>query len=163
MSELEEAIALHASPSNAGEWRAFADPRYEAGTGMFGGWTAAVLLRSVIGDARAHGTPSAITVSYVRQVKPGNELKIAARPLGGSRSLTFWNAELAVAGQDEVAAVASVLMAQRRPTDAFDEWSMPNAPDPATLPVTHPPGAFGERTEARPVHPQTLFDQPSTR
>jgi hypothetical protein len=46
MSSLDEAFTLHVA--GAGAWQALADPRYEAGTGMFGGWTAAMLLRSVL-------------------------------------------------------------------------------------------------------------------
>ena len=39
MSQLDEALALRLT--EPGLWLGFADPRYEAMTGMYGGWTAA--------------------------------------------------------------------------------------------------------------------------
>src|SRR5687767_10098850 len=99
MGELADSLALQ--PLGPGEWRGFADPRYEAGTGMFGGWTAAILLNGVVSDARAEGTPSAITVHYLKKIETKSELTIRARPMGGSRSIRFWNAEIVAVGQDE--------------------------------------------------------------
>lgn len=160
MSSLGEALCLQAN--GEGAWQGVADPRYEAGTGMFGGWTAAVLLRSVLDDPRAQGTPSAITVSYVKRVAPGSAIELRTRILGGSRSLASWQAELRLAGDDAVAATASVIMAQRKPTDGFTEQAMPPVPDPDSLPRAHPPAPFGERTLVRPVTEQ-VFDQPTSR
>lgn len=160
MSSLSEALSLRAvDPS---EWRGLADPRYEAGTGMFGGWTAALLLRSVIDDPRAAGTASAITVHYMKRVVPGSEVRLRTRLVSNSRSLAFWSAELGLADDDAVAAVATVIVAQRKPSDRFTEHAMPSAPAPETLSQVHPPGTFGQRTLVRPVT-EGLFDQPTTR
>lgn len=159
MSSLSEALALHAQ--GPGAWRGLADPRYEAGTGMFGGWTAALLLRAVQSDPRAQGTPVSLTASYVKRVPPGSELALHVRVLGGSRSLTFFQAELSLAGEPDVAATAQVIIAQRKPTDGFTEHAPPRAPDPEALPRVHPPGTFGERTLVRPTG-EGLFDQPSS-
>lgn len=160
MSSLSEALSLRAL--DTGEWQGLADPRYEAGTGMFGGWTAALLLRSVIDDPRAAGTASAITVHYMKRVVPGSEVRLRTRLAGNSRSLAFWQVELRLAGDDDVAAMASIIVAQRKPTDAFTEHAMPSAPAPETLSQMHPPGTFGQRTLVRPVT-EGMFDQPTTR
>ena len=160
MSSLEEALSLRAGAE--GEWLGMADPRYEAGTGMFGGWTAAVLLRSVLDDGRAQGSASSISTHYIKRIIPGTPIRIRTRSLGGSRSLAFWQAELSQEG-DEPHAVATVLVTQRKPTtDSFTERTMPSAPDPSTLPELHPPTAFGERTPVRPAGELKLFDQASS-
>ena len=55
MTPLNEAFALQAS--GPGEWKAHAHPGYEANHGMFGGWTAAILHKSILDDTRVQGTP----------------------------------------------------------------------------------------------------------
>src|SRR5262245_30307000 len=161
MTALTEALALQAS--GPGEWKGHADPRYESNNGMFGGWTAAVLLKSVRDDARAQGTPSALTVHYLKQVPPSRDVNIRPRWVGGGRSLNFWQAELSLVGDDHPAALATIVLANRRDSDGFVEQSMPNVPGPETLPERHPPGPFGERTLVRPVSGYPLFNQPNSR
>jgi acyl-CoA thioesterase len=161
MTTLDEALALRACGS--GEWNAHADPRYEANNGMFGGWTAALLLKSALDDARTEGTPSALTVHYLKQVRPGSDVTVRTRRVGGGRSLELWQAELAPAGDDDAAALATIVLANRRETDGFIEPTMPSVPDPDTLPVFHPPGPFGERTLVWPVMGYPPFNQPHTR
>lgn len=161
MTALIEALMLHAS--GPGQWKAHADPRHEAGAGMFGGWTAAVFLKSVVDEARTQGTPSALTVHYLKQVPPGRDVIIRTRRVGGGRSLDFWHAELALVGDEDPAAIATIALANRRDSEAFVEPSMPDAPDPETLPEWHPPGPFGEHTLVRPVLGYPLFNQPSSR
>lgn len=46
MSQFDEALSLRLTEQ--GIWSGFADPQYEAMTGMYGGWTAAILLRAVM-------------------------------------------------------------------------------------------------------------------
>jgi acyl-CoA thioesterase len=160
MTTLEESLVL--TPLGTGEWRANADPRYEANSGMFGGWTAAILLKSVQADARAQGTPSALTVHYVKQVPPRSELHMRTRLVGGSRSLAYWTAELSIAGQDEVAALATVLLAQRRPSDSFTESTAPSVVAPDGLPPFHPPATFGQQTLMRAPRGYPPFNLGST-
>jgi hypothetical protein len=83
--ELEQALSLQAIEE--GQWKAIADVRYEANTGMFGGWTAALLLRGVIHDDRSTGVPSALTVNYVNRIVPGSELKVMVFPKGGGGAI----------------------------------------------------------------------------
>jgi acyl-CoA thioesterase len=161
MSSLSEALTVHAVAP--GEWRAFADPRYEAGTGMFGGFTAALLLRAAVADERCSGAPSALTLHYLKRVVPGSELQLRTQLLGGSRSLQYWQVELRLAGDPEPAALATLMVSVPRPSDGFTELSVPDAPEPEALPIFYPPGTFGQRTPVRQVLPAGLFDQPSSR
>jgi acyl-CoA thioesterase len=160
VSDLEEALTL--TRANDGSWKAFADPRYEAGTGMFGGWTAAVMLRSVMDDAARLGQPSALTANYVGKVDPGSGVMLRSRRVGGSRSIHHWKSELLAADDGRVLAHAMLVFAERRDTDGFTESTMPNAPDPDSLDELHPPGAFGERCVYRPITGNPPFAQEST-
>ena len=72
MNEFDESIAL--APAGPNAWTAHADPRREAGTGMFGGWTAALLLKAVLGDAADAGTPVSLSVHFLNAVLPNSAL-----------------------------------------------------------------------------------------
>lgn len=161
MSSLREALSLEAKAS--GEWSARADPRYEAGTGMFGGFTAALLLQAVLADERCSGAPSALTLHYLKRIVPGSAVTLRTQLVGGSRSLQFWQAELRVSGDDQPSALATALVSEPRESDGFTELSMPDAPDPSTLPLVYPPSTFGQRTPVHPVGASALFDQASSR
>lgn len=128
MQALVDSLALHAT--GEGAWRAFADPQNEANTGMFGGWTAALLLKAVLCDARAQGEPAALTVSYVNRVSPGRELTVNSAPVGGGRSVMTWRSEVLRESDGATLASASVLLANRRESDGFTEWQLPAAPVP---------------------------------
>ena len=157
MNEFDESIAL--SPSAAHEWTGRADPRREASTGMFGGWTSALLLKAVLGDAVDAGSPVSLSVHFLSPVIPGGLLTLRTRHLGGSRALSTWQAELIPQGAQGPAPDATVVLAKRRETFGFTDAVMPQAPPPETLPTFHPPGTFGERSLARPVHGFPIFDR----
>jgi len=59
MPVFDEALALHMTED--GHWRALADTRYEAITGMYGGWAVAVILKAVIPQLGQEFSPSAST------------------------------------------------------------------------------------------------------
>lgn len=147
MQTLEDSLALHST--GEGTWRAFADPQNEAGNGMFGGWTAALLLKSVLVDPRAEGEASAINVNYVRRIVPKSELSVRVRPMGGGRSVMTWRAEIFADGGEDALAAAHVVLTSRRDGTAFTEFIRPEAPDPETLTMAHPPAAFGRCVDMR--------------
>ena len=60
MSQLEQSLATQIV---AGVQIAVADPEYEANTGMFGGWTAALLLKALLDHPDSEGTASSLTVA----------------------------------------------------------------------------------------------------
>jgi acyl-CoA thioesterase len=144
---LEEALALHVT--GEGSYRAYADPDNEAGTGMFGGWTAAVLLKSVLCDPRADGEAAAINVNYIRRIPPRSELTVKCEPVDGGPSVTTWRADIFVENRETPSASAHVVLANKRDSDGFTERAPPEAPDPDTLPMIHPPASFGQRVDMR--------------
>jgi acyl-CoA thioesterase len=161
MTKLADGLALR--PVGDNEWRAFADPRFEAGTGMFGGWTAALLLQATRLAAPGEGAPVAVGVSYVSKISTGVELAVRASAIGGGRSLSHWRAEAREVGGAALGAVATVLLAKRRDSDGFTEGAAPAAPPPEELPCFHPPAPFGARVDVRPVSGFPPFNRPDTR
>ena len=130
---------------------------------MFGGWTSALLLKAVRSDAVDAGSPVSLSVHFVNAVIPGSALTVRTRPVGGTRALSTWQAELVPQGAPGPAAVATVVLAKRRETFGFTDAVMPEAPPPDTLPRFHPPGAFGQRSLIRPVDGFPIFDRADAR
>lgn len=160
MKTLTEGLALQSQ--GGGAFSAFADPAFEANTGMFGGWTAAILLKAALAGEEATGTPTALTVNFIRRVEPGATIRIRTALLGGGKSLRHWRAE--IFGADEaLCAAASVVTATRRDSDRFVERKRPDAPDPLSLPLFHPPGPFGDSVDVRPVYGFPPYRRPDTR
>ena len=146
--DLQNALKLSRSGENL--FGARADPNYASMNGMFGGWTAAVLLRAVCCEVDGEATPSALTVNFVGKVEPGSDALIRTRRAGGGRSVSYWQSELTVDGI--TLAVASAVLTERRDSDGHVDVKMPNAPDPAELEVTYPaPGPCGTRASVRPI------------
>ncbi|MEO6112877.1 MAG: thioesterase family protein [Sphingomicrobium sp.] len=128
---------------------AVADPEYEANTGMFGGWTAALLLKAVLEHPDCHGSASALTVNFVGRVVPGETLLITRTELGKSKSLSHWRADLHRGGTKQILATALAVLALRRTSESAIDFSCPATPLPEQLPASNPPGAFGRRTDMR--------------
>ena len=160
MSELEQSLALVSCGAGVA---AIADPRYEANTGMFGGWTAALLLKSVLEDANSAGSPCALSVNFIGRLAPGERLVISPRKLGETRSLAHWRAELRHSESSELLASASVVLALRRPSESATDIDFPACNLPEKLAASHPPGVFGRRTETRPAYGIPPFDRPDLR
>ena len=158
--DLERSLQLTRSAEH--EWAVRADPNYESGNGLFGGWTTAVVLRAVCAEADGDATPAAITVNFVSLIEPGAALLIRTRRVGGGRSVSYWQAE--VVGPDGVTwATASAVLTVRRDTDAHLDLEMPDAPDPETVALSNPaPGPHGERTPVRQVIGAVPHDGKST-
>lgn len=148
MGELETALTL--ARESGGPWRGHADPVYEAANGMYGGLTAALLLKSVVSEENVLGSPSALTVSFVRPIAAGSDILIRTRLLGASRSIQHWSAELSLEGFSDVCAVATVVMTARRESDGFVEPEMPRVPPPEEITqLMSPPYAFGRQSPMR--------------
>ena len=153
----------HLRPDGNRLWVGFADPRQEATAGMFGGWTAALLLRAILSDAIDQGSPSTLTVHFINAITPGNEIKIRTQNIGGARSLSIWQAEVQVAGTEGVAAIATVVLSKRRESHSFSDTLMPSASPPETLAETQPPGKWSRLNTYRPSRGAPPFNQPDTR
>jgi hypothetical protein len=83
---------------------------------MFGGWTTAMALHAVTGSA-GEAEPSVINVNFIGRIEPGTNLIIRTRRIGGSRAVSHWLAELMSEGEQATLASASVMLADRRPSD----------------------------------------------
>lgn len=160
MPPLEQSLAMNTQGDARG---AVADPDYEANTGMFGGWTAALLLKAMLEHPECQGSPAALNVNFVRRVVPGEHLLVRPAKLGGSKSLAHWKADLHRSDSGEILASASAVLALRRPSETAMDWSSPAAPLPETLPASHPPGAFGRQTDTRVVHGLPPFNRADMR
>ena len=163
MTAFDEAMALR--PLEDGRWQGYADRRHESISGMFGGWTAALSLQAVLrtaGAAGSNATPATLAVQFVDRITPGEEVVVAVARMGGGRSLEHWRAEVLPVEGGRVLALAVVAMANRRESDRHVEFSMPEAPDPKSLPDFHAPGAQGQQTEIRPIWGHPPFGRAST-
>lgn len=160
MSALEESLAL--TPVAEGMWRVFADPRFESTNGMFGGWTAAVAIRSVLSTTGDAFRPSAITVNYVAKVEVGSTFIARASLVGSGRSLQHWHVELVTEDGEGTLAQAMLVVAQRRPTDGHTQPVFPASTPPESLDMFHPPFPAGDLLDVRSVHGARPFGRHDT-
>lgn len=147
MGTISEAIEVDALDD--GSYLAHADPDHQSITGMFGGWTTAVALSSVLRSSASGAAPAAITINFVGAVAPGAEVEIRTSKVGGSRSLEHWSATAHADGS--VCASALVVLAHRRPSEPHLEPSMPSVAGPLTSERFKAPGPQGEQAEMYPV------------
>jgi acyl-CoA thioesterase len=130
---------------------------------MFGGWTTALALRAVTSSAAGEAEPSVINVNFVSKIEPDSKLSIQTRRAGGSRAVSHWVAELVSENTQATLATASVVLAERRPSDGHIDVHAPSAPDPDSLELVYPaPGTAGERCAMRPIEGFPLFDRATT-
>ena len=160
MNSLNQSLAIEAD--GTGRWRSAASRSYEAGNGMLGGWTAALLLKVVMSDPVAEGSVSTLSVNFISRVEPGSALTLVNRRLGGGRSITHWQSEL-LSEQGALLALATVIFAHRRPSDAFCEQAMPDAFAPETLSPSGPPEPFAANLDLRVALGAKYLDQSSSR
>ena len=147
MAILEDALGL--SPLGGGLWRGVSHPAYRGEAGLYGGLIAALLLKAVTSEPQSTGSPSALTVNFVRALPAGNEFVIRTRLLGGSRSIQTWTAELTIASSDEIYAAASIVLTARRTSDGFVELKMPDVPAPERVQAVAVPLPLGEQGSNR--------------
>lgn len=147
MTQLDDSLAL--THLAEGRFSACADPRYEANSGMFGGWTAALMIRAVAQDSRASGNCSFLSLQYLNMIAPGAMLTLTTHPVGGSKSIMAWQVDVTSEGADTPSAIATVIMTHRRESNTHTEPRMPDAPIPESLPPFSPPGKFGHIVQNR--------------
>ena len=149
MATIGDSLALR--PDGDGRWMAHAQPDHQSITGMFGGWTAGVLLNAVMQAADGTGSPSAMTVSYIGAVTPGDDVVVTTEHLGGSRSINQWRAEVRPTTDDAVLATAVVAVTSRRPSPPHQQLQMPKAPEPDSVERIHAPSPQGDHSDLRIV------------
>jgi acyl-CoA thioesterase len=116
--------------------------------GPFGGFTAGVLLRAVMDDARRQGPPVALTVNYCAAIADG-AFEISVRERRTGKSTQHWSLELTQG--DRVAATASVVCGARRPVWSHHPALPPKIAPPQELPAFDTAKRFGwvQRYEMR--------------
>jgi acyl-CoA thioesterase len=157
--------ALHLDDAGAHVWTGRADPAYAAATGMYGGFTSALLLKSVLAEpaARTQGPPSAFTAHFLNRIEPDAALTFRTRMLeSASKSHGFWQSEVFQGDQRAPSAAATVILTTRRENDGFNELKMPDAPPPEQIEAFHPPFPYAERTAKHFIKGFPPFNSPDT-
>lgn len=163
MTTFESALQLNAPGPNV--WKGRADPAYAAATGMYGGFSSALLLKSVLSEpaAQTQGPPSAFTAHFLNRIEPGADLTFRTRSLdSASKSHGFWQTEVYQGDQTAPSATATVILTTRRDNDGFNELKMPAAPPPEQIEAFHPPFPYAERTAKYFIKGFPPFNSPDT-
>lgn len=147
MVSIGESLALRSDGD--GRWLAHADPDHQSITGMFGGWTAGILLGAVDQTADGTAAPSAMTVNFLGAITPGDDVVVTVEHLGGGRSIDHWRAEVRPTTGDTVLASALVALTRRRPSEPHLQLRMPDAPDAASLERIYAPSPQGLQSDIR--------------
>lgn len=130
MSILDESLRLE--DLGDGRWKAATSPAYANRVGPYGGWIAALLMKSVLSQ-QTQGEPLAITVNFLGGCQDG-ALTGSTRLLRRSRTNEHWFSEFA----DETSALvasATVTLGLRRPTRRMGDMAgMPTVPEPDAVP-----------------------------
>ena len=143
----DEAIALTAI--DQGNYQGNTHPSWENMVGPFGGITAAVLLKSVMLDARRLGDPISLTVNFCAGVTPG-AYEVKATPARTNRSTQHWTMALIQEGQTVITATA--VTAARRETWSTSDALMPTVGGPNDYPLrANTPMQWTKRYEMRPI------------
>lgn len=161
MSQLEESLTIVTNAANV--LCAHADPNYEANTGMFGGWTSALLLKAVLDHPEATGTASAMTVNFIGPIAPGEAVNLRINKLGGGRSLTHWRCDLLRRADALLLATATIVLANRRETEQAMDFTVPDVQPPGELSLARPPGSFGQQVDTRVIVGAPPFNRPDMR
>jgi acyl-CoA thioesterase len=157
--------ALHLESAGPNLWKGRADPAYAAATGMYGGFSSALLLKSVLSEpaAQPQGAPSAFTAHFLNRIEPGAQLTFRTRMLeSASKSHGFWQSEVFQADQTAPSATATIILTTRRENDGFNELKMPSAPPPEQIEAFHPPFPYAERTAKYFIKGFPPFNSPDT-
>jgi acyl-CoA thioesterase len=149
MGTVDEAIQLR--PGADGRWLAHADRDHESISGMFGGWTSAVVLSAVLRSSEDAAAPVSLTINFIGAIPGGTDVVIDVERIGGGRSIQHWRADVRKLDEPGVLASAFVVLAARRVTDPHVDVTMPQVADPGTLEQIYAPPPQGLQTEIRHV------------
>jgi acyl-CoA thioesterase len=147
MADIRESLAVQADGD--GRWLAHADPDHQSMTGMFGGWTAGVLLNAIVGTSDGTASPSAMSVTYVGAVSPGDDVVVTVEHLGGGRSINQWRADVRSLTGDAPLATAVVALTHRRPSPPHLQLRMPSIGGPETGERVFAPSPQGDHSDLR--------------
>jgi acyl-coenzyme A thioesterase PaaI-like protein len=136
---LAESFATPLTHAAPGRWRTVAGPEWaNPGGGLWGGYAIGLAIRVLEAEPEAVGEALSLTLTYIAAV-PAGPLDIRTRRLRQGGSVGVWEVELLPGGSDQVGVHAIVTLARRPSTPAFAFATMPDAPDPESLPAPPPP------------------------
>jgi acyl-CoA thioesterase len=152
MHPFDASLKLQAvGDGNAAVFRARTSDRYRNAIGPFGGWTAALLLQSVLQMPDARGTPLALDAVFMGPIDDG-ELETRVFVLRQNRTVGFWRSEVWQRGR--VCAHAQVTLSIARTGATLQDARFPQVPSPESLPVyvnPRTPVAWTEQYIFKPV------------
>jgi acyl-CoA thioesterase len=122
--ELQE---VGSDSGNAAVFRARTSDRYRNAIGPFGGWSAALLLKSVLAMPQARGAPLALDAVFMGAIDDG-ALETRVFPLRQNRTVGFWRAELWQ--RERMCAHAQVTLSSPRTGARLQDARFPPAPPP---------------------------------
>jgi acyl-CoA thioesterase len=140
---LDDSLELHplggAAASGAAEVFACGpSARYRNAIGPFGGWIAALLLKSVLSVPQVRGTPLALDALFMGGMHDA-DLEVRVYPLRQNRSVGFWRSEVWQAGR--ICAHAQVTLSAPRTSVVFKDARCPQVPHFEQVPVYENPRA----------------------
>jgi acyl-CoA thioesterase len=128
--------AMNLVAAGPGRWTTVAGPEWgNPGGGLWGGYAIGLCVRVLEAEPEAVGEALSLTLTYAAGL-PAGPLDIRTRRLRQGGSVGVWEVELLAAGSDQVGVHGIVTMARRPITPHFAFASMPDAPDPESLPST---------------------------
>ncbi len=136
---LAESFAISLTPVAPGRWTTVAGEEWaNPGGGLWGGYAIGLAVRVLEAEPEAVGEALSLTLTYIAAV-PAGPLDIRTRRIRQGGSVGVWEVELLPAGSDQVGVHAIVTLARRPATPPFAFATMPDAPDPLSLPAPAPP------------------------
>jgi acyl-CoA thioesterase len=103
---------------------------YRNAIGPFGGWTAALLLRSVLAMPQARGAPLSLDALFMGGIEDGT-VEVQVQRLRQNRSVGFWRSTLWQSGR--ICATAQIALSTARTSSVLVDTRAPQAPPPETV------------------------------
>jgi acyl-CoA thioesterase len=139
---MSQTLAIDLTPVSPGRWTTLAGPEWgNPGGGLWGGYAIGLCVRVLEAEPEAVGEALSLTLTYAAGL-PAGEIDIHTRRIRQGGSVGVWEVELLPAGSDQVGVHAVVTLARRPTTPSFAFATMPDAPDPESLPSVAPPAGM---------------------
>jgi acyl-CoA thioesterase len=131
-ASLDLSPAAHTPPGVAAAFTCRASDRYRNAIGPFGGWIAALLLKSVLSVPEARGAPLALDALFMGGMN-NDDIEVRVFPLRQNRSVGFWRSEIWQAGR--ICAHAQVTLSTARQSAVLQDARFPDVPRPDAVAI----------------------------
>lgn len=127
-------ISLPVTALAPGRWRTTAGPEWaNPGGGLWGGYPIGLCIRVLEAEPDAVGQVLSLTLTYAAAL-PSGELDVRTRRLRQGGSIGVWEVVISPADAGLVGVHGVVTLARRPQTPPFAFMTMPDAPDPESVP-----------------------------